>query len=146
MLNELDEMIEKLTPEEKAAAAKELAILDQYAQRCAYSVGVTTLRQAAEDFSNDGETAHNVSFVLYTWRMTHAAVLLDAKRRNLPQSKVLHACLRRFNSCEYINADVITRPGERHVAGGNFVFSFEPRYREVTGIHYPISVHDRVES
>ena len=84
-------------------------------------------------------------FVLYTWRMSRAAVLLDAERQGLPPSNCLHGRRRVINGREYIHADVLTRPEKWHMAGGNFVYSCDSRYREVTGIHYPISVHDRVE-
>lgn len=138
------EQIDKLKPEEKAAAAAELAELDKNNLQCAYSVFVYTLREASGDCTNGGETAKIDRFMLYTWRMSCAAVLLDAQRRHLQPSECLHAC-RRMLSREYIHANVLTRSGEWHMAGGNFVYSCDSRYSEVTGIVYPISVHDRVE-
>ena len=123
MLTELDEMIEKLTPEEKARAAKELVILGKDATSCAYCVFVYTLRNSIGDCTNGGETAKIDRFALYTWRMSRAAVLLDAKQRNLQPSEVLHARIRHINGSIYIHADVITRRGEHHMAGGNFVYS-----------------------
>lgn len=119
-----------------------MVILGKDATSCAYCVFVNTLRNSIGDCTNGGETAHNARFVLYTWRMSRAAVLLDAQRLGFLPSEVLHAC--RNEVCGEYVADVITRRHAWHMAGGNFVFSPDARYREVTGVAYPISVHDRV--
>ena len=134
-----------LTSEEQAAVLLELAELDRNKLACAYNINVYTLRERSGDCTNGGETAATDRFILYTWRMSRAAVLLDVERRGLPLSNCLHGHRRVINGREYIHADVLTRPEKWHMAGGNFVFSCDSRYCEVTGIHYPISVHDRVE-
>lgn len=134
-----------LNSEERRAATAELAELDRSNIEKAYQIDVYTLREKSKDCTNGGETASIDRFILYTWRMSRAAVLLDVERRELPLAKCLHACLRVIYGREYIHADVLTRSGKWHMAGGNFVFSCDSRYREVTGINYPISVHDRVE-
>ena len=69
------EQIDKLKPEEKAAAAAELAELDKNNLQCAYSVFVYTLREASGDCTNGGETAKIDRFMLYTWCMSRAETL-----------------------------------------------------------------------
>ena len=45
----------------------------------------------------------------------------------------------------YVNAKPVYFPGRWYMAGGNFLYSSDSRYKELTGISYPISVHDRYE-
>lgn len=45
----------------------------------------------------------------------------------------VNAVPRNFNSNKWV------------MCGGNFVFSSDARYKELTKLDYPISVHDRVE-
>lgn len=46
---------------------------------------------------------------------------------------------------EHITAKPIYRKGSWHMNGGNFIYSCDSRYKEITGIHYPIPILDRVE-
>ncbi len=50
---------------------------------------------------------------------------------------------------EYVHAEPEHRPGEKRVgwmAGGTHVYSSDSRYRQVTGVSYPIQLHDRSET
>lgn len=49
---------------------------------------------------------------------------------------------------EYVHAEPIRQPKGLvgPMAGGNFVYTSDSRYSEVTGVQYPISVHDRFET
>ena len=45
---------------------------------------------------------------------------------------------------DYIHAEPANKEqGEYFAAGGSFVYTSDARYAETTGIHYPISLHDR---
>lgn len=83
-----------LNSEERRAATAELAELDRSNIEKAYQIDVYTLREKSKDCTNGGETASIDRFILYTWRMSRAAVLLDVERRELPLAKCLHACRR----------------------------------------------------
>ena len=45
----------------------------------------------------------------------------------------------------YVNAKPIVHPKRWYMAGGNFLYTSDRRYEEITGICYPISIHDRHE-
>lgn len=45
----------------------------------------------------------------------------------------------------YTRAIQIIHCSDIVMAGGNFAYSSDSRYKDITGISYPISLHDRVE-
>ncbi len=45
----------------------------------------------------------------------------------------------------YVNAKPIYRKKRWYMAGGNFLYTGDSRYKEITGISYPVSIHDRCE-
>lgn len=46
---------------------------------------------------------------------------------------------------EYIDCKPAYFPGRWYMAGGNFLYSTDSRFREITGSKYPIPIHDRRE-
>lgn len=46
---------------------------------------------------------------------------------------------------EYINCKPAYFPKRWYMAGGNFLYSSDSRFREITKSEYPISIHDRYE-
>ena len=46
---------------------------------------------------------------------------------------------------EYIKAKPLYCPDRWYMAGGNFLYTSDSRFREITGISYPVSIHDRYE-
>ena len=45
----------------------------------------------------------------------------------------------------YVNTRPIVHPKRWYMAGGNFLYTSDSRYKEITGISYPIAIHDRYE-
>lgn len=45
----------------------------------------------------------------------------------------------------YVNAKPIYFPKRWYMSGGNFLFTSDSRFKEIAGISYPVSIHDRCE-
>ena len=45
----------------------------------------------------------------------------------------------------YVNAEPIAYPKRWYMAGGNFLYTGDSRYKDLTGISYPVAIHDRYE-
>lgn len=45
----------------------------------------------------------------------------------------------------YVSAKPIVHRKRWYMAGGNFLYTSDSRYKEITGISYPVSIHDRYE-
>lgn len=45
----------------------------------------------------------------------------------------------------YVDAKPLYFPRRWYMAGGNFLYTSDSRYKEITGISYPVSIHDRYE-
>lgn len=137
-----------MTNEEKEKASIELAQLKRGIHKCAYYVRASILRDAdGIDCTKGGETAYSKRFTLFTHRMSRNAALLAIEEMNLNPSECLQVENRKPCGDDYFNAIPLT-PGRRdkwHSFGGNFIYSSDSRYREVTSLSYPIGVHDRVE-
>ena len=139
-------LFENLTESEVMTARAEVERFKANAIKCAFVVKVDTLRERDGGCTNGGETDTIDSFYLFSDKMSRAAVVVYAHDAGFPENKILHLKRRVIFGSEHIHADVITRPGSWHMAGGNFVYSCDGRYKEVSGIHYPVQVHDRVEA
>ena len=53
-----------------------------------------------------------------------------------------------FRDCcgeTYVDAKPLYFPRRWYMAGGNFLYTSDSRYKEITGISYPVSIHDRYE-
>lgn len=46
---------------------------------------------------------------------------------------------------QYLNAKPIYHTGRWYMAGGNFIYTSDSRYKDITGLSYPIAIHDRYE-
>lgn len=46
---------------------------------------------------------------------------------------------------EYVHLEPVAGDGRRFMAGGAFAYSCDSRYAEMTGVRYPVSLHDRAE-
>ena len=107
----------------------------------ATSIRVNVLRFSTNgepwDCTNGGATA------------TADAVVLLAPGAPVPEGCRIHV-LRVVPRPHF--GDVIAEPVERPrgmvgpMCGGNFVYTSDSRYSEVTGVRYPLAVHDRFES
>lgn len=47
---------------------------------------------------------------------------------------------------EYMTVKPLYCQNRWYMSGGNFLYSSDSRYREYTGLHYPVPIHDRYEN
>lgn len=52
---------------------------------------------------------------------------------------------RNIMGAEYINAVPLYFSMNHYMAGGNFVYTMDSRYKDIVGLSYPIAIHDRYE-
>lgn len=50
-----------------------------------------------------------------------------------------------IRSAEYVSVKPVYKADRWYMSGGNFLFSCDARFKEVTGIDYPVPIHDRHE-
>jgi hypothetical protein len=69
----------------------------------------------------------------------------DPGRSDAPAVRIV---TRRIGGRDYVHAEPLTKPAG-HVgpmAGGSFIFTSDSRFSDLTGVRYPISLHDRFET
>lgn len=106
---------------------------------------VGVLRSSFGDCTNGGVTDRFSSFVLVNPALPGYAEVF-APDANTPALKVVK---RVIGGHTYVHAEPIELPPAGHVgwmAGGNFIWTSDGRYAGLTGVGYPIAVHDRSES
>jgi hypothetical protein len=113
----------------------------------AKSISVHVLRPHY-DSTNGGVTKTQDSFLLFASRADYDAYVANIA---IPSPKELPALIVvRRNICgsDYVHCEPPTWPDNTcgPMSGGNYVITSDSRYREVTGVPYPISVHDRFET
>lgn len=77
---------------------------------------------------------------VYVLRSTLGDYCLE---KGIDVNKVLKLVYREH--LDYIHAEPIIGRSKWHMAGGNFVKSSDSRFKNLTGIGYPVPVHDRTE-
>ncbi len=119
-----------------------------YNPMTATSISVHVLR-SEHDCTLNGVTSKESYFVLFASK-EHADAYFNQPaddRGGIPEDALY--CVRR-NICgqfDYVHAEPYApgNVGWHCMAGGNYVTTCDSRYFEVTGVRYPIAVHDRFE-
>lgn len=99
------------------------------------------------DCTNGGVTSNSRSLTLFSADTTDEEVKAYFKNDPEKYSKAI-LVMKNENPIYSVRAELVfKRPSSEgtYMAGGNFVYTSDSRYKEVTGIPYPISVHDRFE-
>ena len=102
---------------------------------------------SACECSNGGCTAHYRDLYVFAEKISLTAVLLYIYKEDLDPFQCVQMENRRPCGEDYYNA-VPVLPSLRkkwHMCGGAYIYTSDSRFREVTGMHYPVSVHDRIE-
>ena len=109
---------------------------------------VFPLRSSIGDCTCGGVTSINRSLQLFSADTTNEEV--EEYFKVCPEMKFTAIrVMKNENPIYSVRAEVVfKKPSSEgtYLAGGNFVYTSDSRYKEVTGIDYPISVHDRFES
>ena len=98
------------------------------------------------DCSNNGATSRHDDIYLFNGG-TAEEIQAYADDHDIPYEICFKVeVLRRGEPHEYHRAVPAFKSGKMWMAGGNYAYSCDSRYEEVSGIRYPISVHDRSET
>jgi len=103
-------------------------------------LSVNVLRAAGRsDCSNGGISSTETSLDLFA--------SVDAIPEGFPREKALVVVKRKVFGEVYVHAQPADRPFTpgTYMSGGNFIHTSDSRWSEITGVHYPIAVHDRRE-
>lgn len=100
-----------------------------------------TLRSALGDFTSGGLTSQSDQFEVFAPDLSFAQVADYCLQKQMNIKKVL-----KLVRCEnYIHAEPIIDRHKWYMAGGNYIHTCYTRFEELTGIRYPVPVHDRTE-
>ncbi len=103
------------------------------------------LRSTLGDFTNNGVTSRQKDIYLFNGG-TSEEIQAYADDHVIDYEQCFKVeVLWEGQKNEYHRAIPAFKQGKIWMAGGNYAYSCDSRYSEVTGITYPISVHDRTE-
>lgn len=128
---------------------RELEYHKAHALERAYMIGAEVLRNArGGDCTNGGASSRFATLYVYSDFISEAAALLDIEQRGLDVAQCFRVrCVEcgdnRFYHVKPLDPAL---SGKWTMMGGNFVYTCDGRWYEVTGHHYPLPVHDRVEA
>lgn len=132
----------------KEAAGKQLKQLKKHAAEQAYMVKATVYRNAhGDDCTNSGASSRFTTLYIYASRVMIRAALLDAEQRDLNIAQCFRVGLVYVGDTThyYVKPLNPALAGKWKMFGGNFVFTCDSRWKEVTKIDYHLPVHDRIE-
>lgn len=98
------------------------------------------------DCTINGITARNESVWLFSEDSTDEEIKEFMEKRGID-----HKCAMRIKKrpAPYTNfAEVVFKRSAgagTYMSGGNYLHTSDSRYYEITGVHYPVSAHDRFE-
>lgn len=104
---------------------------------------VHVLRSTLGDCTNGGVSSRSDSFDLFASHLSYAQVVDYCLEKGIDVNKALKLVHR--ENLNYIHAEPIINRSKWYMAGGNFVKSCDSRFKDLTGIGYPVPVHDRTE-
>lgn len=99
------------------------------------------------DCTNGGLTSKNRSLTIFSADTTDEEIKQYFNGDSEKYSKAIRV-MKTENPIYPVRAEVVFRKPSNegtYMAGGNFVYTSDSRYKEVAGVPYPISVHDRFE-
>lgn len=100
-----------------------------------------TLRSTLGDCTSGGLTSQSDQFEVFAANLSFAQVADYCLQKQMDIKKVLKL-VRREN---YIHAEPIIDRHKWYMVGGNYIHTCDSRFKELTGIRYPVPVHDRTE-
>ncbi len=103
------------------------------------------LRSTLGDCTNNGVTSRQKDIYLFSGGTTEEIQAYADDHHIAYELCFQIEVIRKGQSNEYRRAVPAFTRGKWWMSGGNYAYSCDSRYREVTGIPYPISVHDRTE-
>ncbi len=102
-----------------------------------------TLRFSLGDCTAGGLTSRSDQFEVFAPHLSFAQVADYCLRKQMDLNKVLKLVYR--ENLDHIHAEPVIDRGKHYMFGGNFVKTSDSRFKDLTGIRYPVPVHDRTE-
>ena len=109
------------------------------------TVSVYVLRNDLGDSTANGITSKVNSVWLFSAETTNEEVREFYGKKNESPENALRV-VKRERYCNYVEP-VFKNTGDQgtYMAGGNYVYTCDSRYKEISGTPYPLPAHDRFE-
>ena len=95
------------------------------------------------DCTAGGVSSQGHDFQVFAPWLSFAQVVNHCLEEGTDLNQVLKLVYR--ENLDYIHAEPVVMRGKHYMAGGNFIYTSDSRFKELTGIRYPVSIHDRTE-
>lgn len=129
-------------------AQKELEWHKKHAIERAYCITAEVYRDSyLGDCTNGGASSRFKQLHIYSDMISPEAALLDAKERGLFIEKCFRVGHVEYQGKWFFHVKPLDPKlaGKWTMMGGNFVYTCDGRWEEVTNSSYPLPVHDRIE-
>ena len=101
------------------------------------------LRDALGDCTNGGVSSRSNTLELFAPHLSCAQVANYCLENGIDVNSVVKLVYR--ENLDYIHAEPIVDRGRWYMFGGNYLKTSDSRFKDLTGIRYPVPVHDRTE-
>lgn len=101
------------------------------------------LRDALGDCTNGGVSSRSDSLELFAPHLSFAQVASYCLENGIDVNKAVRLVYR--ENLDYVHAEPIVDRGKWYMFGGNYLKTSDSRFKNLTGIRYPVPVHDRTE-
>ncbi len=101
------------------------------------------LRDALGDCTNGGVSSRSNTLELFAPHLSFAQVANYCLENGIDVNSVVKLVYR--ENFDYIHAEPIVDRGRWYMFGGNYLKTSDSRFKDLTGIRYPVPVHDRTE-
>ena len=101
------------------------------------------LRDELGDCTNGGVSSRSNTLELFAPHLSCAQVANYCLENGIDVNSVVKLVYR--ENLDYIHAEPIVDRGRWYMFGGNYLKTSESRFKDLTGMRYPVPVHDRTE-
>ena len=101
------------------------------------------LRSTQGDCTGGGVSSLCNYFYLFASHLTFAEVVNYCIEKGMELDRALKLVNR--PNLNYVHAEPVIGRDRYYMAGGNYIYTCDSRYKILSGIPYPVPVHDRIE-
>jgi hypothetical protein len=101
------------------------------------------LRDVLGDCTNGGVSSCSDSLELFAPHLSFAQVVSYCLENGIDVNKAVKLVYR--ENLDYVHAEPIVDKGKWYMFGGNYLKTSDSCFKDLTGIRYPVPVHDRTE-
>lgn len=101
------------------------------------------LRDALGDCTNEGVSSRSETLELFAPHLSFAQVANHCLENGIDVNKAVKLVYRA--NLDYVHAEPIVNRGKCYMFGGNYLKTSDSRFKDLTGISYPVPIHDRTE-